>query len=144
MMCGPVLIQWFAPVGLAAYGSVLLASVPPSSMYMNPTLPTVGAVWPAQAWTQSMAFLSIHMGSGPGVAGLSGIQVNPFVPLRSVRILPSASMVPTVAFLATLAGAALMALLIRSASLGAAFFSCAFAMRHRASAAQATPLAITL
>src|ERR1700730_5923792 len=122
-MGGPVLIQWFAPVGLAAYGSVLLASVPPASMYMNPTLPTVGAVWPAHAWTQSMAFLSMHMGSGPGVAGLSGIQVNPLVPVRKVRILPSASIVTMVAFLPTLAGAALMALLMRSASLGAAFFS---------------------
>src|SRR3984893_5469844 len=113
-------------------------------MYMNPTLPTVGAVWPAQAWTQSMAFLSIHMGSGPGVAGFSGTPLNPFVPLLSVRILPSSSIVTMVAFLATLAGAALMALLIRSASLGAAFLSSAFATRHRASVAQATPLAITL
>src|SRR5216684_5236982 len=91
-----------------------------------------------------MAFLSIHMGSGPGVAGLSGIQVNPLVPLRSVRILPSASIATMVAFLATLAGAALMALLTRSASLGAVFFSSAFATRLSASAAQATPPAITL
>src|ERR1022692_1801609 len=39
MMCGPVLIQWLAAVGFAAYGSVLLASVPPASMYINPTCP---------------------------------------------------------------------------------------------------------
>src|SRR6202035_2510876 len=142
MMCGPVLIQWLVAVGFAAYGSVLLASVPPSSMYMNPTLPTVGEMWLAHACTQSMAFLSIHMGSGPGVAGLSGMQVNPLVPLRSVRILP-ASIVTMVAFLATLAGAALMALLIRSASLGAGFFSSAFATRDKASIAHATPPAIT-
>ncbi len=110
---------------------------------MNPTLPTVGDVWFTQAWTQSMAFLSMHMGSGPGVAGLSGMQVNPLVPLRSVRILPSASIATMVAFLPTFAGAALMALFIRSASLGAGFFCCAFAMRHRANAAQAATPAIT-
>src|SRR6202035_5984618 len=126
MMCGPVLIQWLVAVGFAAYGSVLLASVPPSSMYMNPTLPTVGEMWLAHACTQSMAFLSIHMGSGPGVAGLSGMQVNPLVPLRSVRILPSASIVTMVAFLPTLAGAAFMALLINAASVGAVFLSLAF------------------
>src|ERR1700692_1345856 len=91
-----------------------------------------------------MAFLSMHMGSGPGVAGLSGIHVNSLVPLRSVRILPWASIVTMVAFLATPAGAALMALFIRSASLGAGFLSSAFATRHRASIAQATPLTITL
>src|ERR1700688_3337272 len=91
-----------------------------------------------------MAFLSMHMGSGPGVAGLSGMQVNPLLPLRSVRILPSASIVTMVAFLPTPAGAAFMALLIRSASLGAVFLSWAFARRHRANVAQATPLAITL
>src|SRR5258708_7299826 len=99
-------------------------------MYMHPTLPTVGDGWVTHACTQSMAFLSMHMGSGPGVAGLSGMQVNPLLPLRSVRILPSASIATMEAFLATLAGAALMALLMRSASLGTVFFSCAFALRH--------------
>src|SRR3979411_1294039 len=62
----------------------------------------------------------MHIGSGPGVAGLSGMQVKPFVPLRSVRILPSASMATIVAFLPTAAGAALIALLIMSASARAA------------------------
>src|ERR1700736_1649223 len=60
----------------------------------------------------------MHIGSGPGVAALSGIQVKPFVPLRSVRILPSASIATIVAFLLTAAGAALIALLINSASVG--------------------------
>src|SRR6202035_838802 len=62
----------------------------------------------------------MHIGSGPGVAGLSGMQVKPFVPLRSVRIFPSASIATIVAFLPTAAGAALIALLISSASDGAA------------------------
>jgi len=60
--------------------------------------------------------------------------------LAQRRILPSASIATMVAFLPTFAGAALMALFIRSASLGAGFFSCAFAMRHRANAAQAQRL----
>src|SRR5580704_2597589 len=85
-----------------------------------PTLPAVGVLWPTQAWTHSIALASAHIGSGPGVAGLSGMQVKPLVPLRSVRILPSASIATMVAFLPTAAGAALMALLISSASLGAA------------------------
>src|SRR5205085_2737838 len=72
-----------------------------------------------------MALASMHMGSGPGVAGLSGMQVNPFFPSRSVRIFPPASIATTVAPLATLAGAAFMALAMSSASLGfaAAFFA---------------------
>src|SRR2546428_482417 len=68
----------------------------------------------------------MHIGSGPGVVGLSGIHVNPFVPLRRVRMLPSDSIATTVAPFATLAGAAFMALAIRLASLGfAAFLSAA-------------------
>src|SRR6478736_6178994 len=110
MMCGPVLIQWLLAVGLVAQGSVLLASVPPASMYMKPTLPAGGAFFSTHAMTQSTDCLSMHMGSGPGVAGLSGMQVKPLVPLRSVRILPSASMTMTVASFATLAGAAFIAL----------------------------------
>src|SRR3989344_5949707 len=81
-------------------------------MYMKPTFPGVGFLCPTHAWTQSMAFLSMHMGSGPGVAGLSGMQVKPFFPSRSVRILPSASMATMVAPFETFAGAADMALAI--------------------------------
>src|SRR5207344_2389501 len=92
--------------GFSAYGSVLLASVPPASMYMRPTLPAGGVLCSTHAMTQSAAFLSKHMGSGPGVAGLSGMQVKPFVPLRRVRIFPWASMATMVAPFATLAGAA--------------------------------------
>src|ERR1039457_580895 len=110
MMCGPVLIQWLAVVGFAAYGSVLLASVPPASMYINPTFPAGGVLWFRYASIQSPAFLSQHIGSGPGVAGLSGIQVKLLDPLRSVRIPPVGSGATMVAFSATFLGAAFMAL----------------------------------
>src|SRR5258708_38956245 len=94
-------------------------------MYIKPTLPAAGGLWSIQECTQAMALASMHIGSGPGVAGLSGMQVNPFVPLRIVRILPSASIATNVAPFATLAGAAFIALAMSSASLGgaAAFFA---------------------
>src|SRR5450631_573979 len=116
MMCGPVLIQWLAVLGFAAYGSVLLASVPPDSMYINPTFPAGGVLWFRYASIQSPAFLSQHIGSGPGVSGLSGIQVKPLVPLRSVRIPPLGSGATMVAFSATFLGAAFMALAVSSSS----------------------------
>src|SRR5215469_17801186 len=68
-----------------------------------------------------MAAGSIHIGSGPGVAGLSGMHVKLFVPFRSVRIFPSASIATIVACLPTFGGAADSALAISSASVGAAF-----------------------
>src|SRR5258706_8924041 len=125
MMCGPVLRQWLLAVGFVAYGSVLLASVSPASMYMKPALPVAGGWWPIQECNQAMALASMHIGSGPGVAGLSGMQVKPFVPLRSVRREPLASMATNVAPFATLAGAAFIALAMSSASLSgaAAFFA---------------------
>src|SRR6476659_2675514 len=88
-------------------------------MYMKPTLPCGGSLCPIQAPAQANAFLSMHIGSGPGVAGLSAIQVKPFVPWRSVRILPSASIAMMVASFETFAGAARCALAISWASLGA-------------------------
>src|SRR5215469_943545 len=94
-------------------------------MYMNPTLPGVGGLWPIQAPAHSIAFLSRHIGSGPGVVGLSGMQVQPLVPCRIVRILPSASIATMVAFLLIDCGAALIALLMSSASVGPAFLSLA-------------------
>src|SRR5690242_16872051 len=115
MTCGPVLIQWL-PSGLVAYGSVLLASVPPSSMYIRPTLPTGGVAWDSQACTQASAALSAHIGSGPGVAGASGMQVNPLVPWRNVRMLPSDCMAMMVAWRPTPGGAARMALAMSPAS----------------------------
>src|SRR5262249_4375948 len=89
-------------------------------MYMNPTFPVGGVLWFIQASAHAPALASMHIGSGPGVPGLSGMHVQPFVPLRIVTILPSAVMLTIAAFFATLIGAALMALLMRSASLGAA------------------------
>src|SRR5437870_3414055 len=93
-------------------------------MYMNPTLPAGGVWWLIHACAHSIELASRHIGSGPGVTGLSGMQVKPFVPLKSVRIVPSASIVTIVAPFATLGGAAFFALAISSASVGfaAAFF----------------------
>src|SRR5947208_3501631 len=79
-------------------------------MYMNPTFPVGGGWCPIQAFAHSIAFASKHIGSGPGVAGLSGMQVHPSVPLPSVRIVPTDAIVPTVASSATLAGATFLAL----------------------------------
>src|SRR5215475_9966323 len=67
-----------------------------------------------------MAAGSMHIGSGPGVAGLSGMQVKLLVPLRRVRIFPGESMATIVACLPTLGGAADSALAINCASVGAA------------------------
>src|SRR6185312_12795454 len=119
MRCGPVLIQWLLASGFCAYGSVLLASVPPSSMYIRPSLPVGGGLCAIQAFAHSIAFASMHIGSGPGVVGLSGMQVNALLPLRRVRMVPSAFATTTVAILATCVGAARIALAIICASLGA-------------------------
>src|SRR5262245_48327666 len=62
-----------------------------------------------------MPFLSRHMGSTPG-EGLSGMQVNPLVPSRSIFIPPFSSIAMMVASFATASGAADIALLIMSAS----------------------------
>jgi hypothetical protein len=62
----------------------------------------------------------MHIGSGPGVAGASGMQVQPLVPWRSVFIAPFASTVTTEAACAIAAGAAVSALAIGSFELGAA------------------------
>src|SRR5947207_12501702 len=119
MTCGPVLIQWLAAVGLAAYGSVLLASVPPGSMYMRPIFAAGGVWWCRYASIHAPAFLSQHIGSGPGVSGLSGMHVKPSLPLRSVRIPPFGSGATMVASSATFLGAAFMALAISPSSVGA-------------------------
>src|SRR5581483_3339178 len=87
-------------------------------MYMKPTLPAAGVLCPIHAPAHANAFLSMHIGSGPGVAGESGMQVNPLWPSRNVRILPSALIVMIVASFDTAAGAARSALAISCASLG--------------------------
>src|SRR5918993_1703991 len=119
MTCGPVLIQLLFSVGFCACGSVLLASLPPANMYMKPILFAGGVCFVSHACTHAMAFSSPHIGSGPGVAGLSAIQVKLLVPLRTVRILPSADASITVASLPIADGAADIALLM-SASCDAA------------------------
>src|SRR5437879_5851951 len=82
----------------------------------------------------------MHIGSGPGVAGLSGMQVKLLVPLRTVRILPPSSMTTIVACLPTLGGAADSALAMSSASVGpglaAVALSAGFAGASAAGAAQ--------
>src|SRR5262245_49800166 len=88
-------------------------------MYITPVF-FGGSACLAQAITQSMALASMHIGSGPGVVGLSGMQVKPFSPLRSVRMAPAASMAITVAPLPTASGAAFMALATSASSEGPA------------------------
>src|SRR5690348_4066807 len=92
-------------------------------MYMKPTLPLAGVLCPIHAPAHSNAFLSMHIGSGPGVAGESGMQVQPLRPSRKVRILPSVPTATMVASFATAAGAARWALAINWASLGALVFA---------------------
>src|SRR4029077_8885358 len=111
-------------------------------MYMKPTLFDGGGLCPTQASIHSIAFLSAHIGSGPGVAGLSGMQVNPLLPLRSV-CMPLSSMVTTVAPLATLAGAAPVALAMSWASLGAFLAGAAFSAAN-ADAASAASNAVAI
>src|SRR5437588_547444 len=83
-----------------------------------------------------MAAGSMHIGSGPGVAGLSGMQVKLLVPLRTVRILPPSSMTTIVACLPTLGGAADSALAMSCASVGPGLAAAGFAGASAASAAQ--------
>src|SRR3954454_20296057 len=85
-------------------------------MYMTPTAPAGGVLCSIHASAHLPAFASKHIGSGPGVAGLSGMQVQPLVPLRSVFIAPLASAVMMVALPETEAGAADCALAINAAS----------------------------
>src|ERR1700758_5089111 len=77
----------------------------------------------------------MHIGSGPGVAGLSGMHVKLLVPLRTVRILPPSSMTTIVACLPTFGGAADSALAMSLASLGAALAAAAFAAGWSAASA---------
>src|SRR5258708_2116359 len=95
-------------------------------MYMKPTFPAAGFFFSIQACAHSMAAGSMHIGSGPGVVGLSGMHVKAFVPLRMVRILPSASTATIVAFFPTFGGAADSALAMSSASVGVGFAAAAF------------------
>src|SRR6478672_7100107 len=88
-------------------------------MYIRPTLPVGGGLWPIHAPAHCIADWSMHIGSGPGVVGLSAMQVKPLVPGRTVRKVPSGCGATTAAPAATLGGAACIALAMRSASDGA-------------------------
>src|SRR5579884_48674 len=83
-------------------------------MYMTPGTPSGGGLWPISACTHLAAFASMHIGSGPGVCGSSGMHVHPFFPGRSVFIAPEASAAMIVASRASAAGAADSALAIGS------------------------------
>src|SRR4249919_1638962 len=83
-------------------------------MYISPTLPEGGGLWPIHAPAHVSAEASMHIGSGPGVVGLSAMQVKPLVPARTVRRVPSGFAATTAAPAATLAGAACIALRMSS------------------------------
>src|SRR3984893_3407559 len=85
-------------------------------MYMKPTLFFGGSFLFSQASTHSIAFRSAHIGSGPGVLGLSAMQVNWLLPWRTTRIFPSESTSMIVASFPIACGAADMALLMISSS----------------------------
>src|SRR5688500_11247924 len=59
-------------------------------MYITPTVLAGGVFLPIHAIAHSTAFASMHIGSGPGVTGLSGMHVQPFDTSRRVFIAPSA------------------------------------------------------
>src|SRR3954467_1823558 len=94
---------------------MLLASVPPASMYISPTAFAGGVRCSIQAIAQPIAFSSMHIGSGPGVAGLSAMQVKPLWPRRTVRM-PLAPIATIVAPRPIAGGAADIALAIKAES----------------------------
>src|SRR4051794_17037009 len=105
MTCGPVSTHLpFA--GFSPHGSMLLASLPPWSMYIRPTLLAGGGLCAIHASAHFMPLASMHIGSFPGVCGLSGMQVQPLVPWRTVVTAPLASIVMIAASCAIDAGAA--------------------------------------
>src|SRR5688572_32807284 len=83
-------------------------------MYITPTVLAGGAFLPIQAIAHSPALASMHIGSGPGVTGLSGMQVQPLEPSRRVFIAPSAPAWTMAALPEMDSGAAAMALWIGS------------------------------
>src|ERR1700730_10578224 len=85
-------------------------------MYMKPTLLLGGSFLFSQASIHSIAFRSAHIGSGPGVLGLSAMHVNWLLPFRPIRIFPSDPTSMIVAPFPIASGAADMALLMSSSS----------------------------
>src|SRR6476659_6499501 len=91
-------------------------------MYIRPTVPLGGGLCAIHAAAHFPALASKHIGSGPGVSGASGMQVQPLVPLRTVVIAPFASTVTTEASCAIAAGAADSALATGSLAASVAVF----------------------
>src|SRR3546814_221331 len=110
MTCGPVSTHSWPSAGFVPNGSMLLASLPPASMYISPTLLAGGVLCAIHASAHLSALASMHIGSLPGVLGLSGMQVQPFLPSRSTLIVPSGLAATMTAPSAIVAGAAAMAL----------------------------------
>src|SRR5215510_13964944 len=90
-------------------------------MYIKPTLLAGGGAFESHACTHSMALASAHIASGPGVLGLSAMHVKLLLPLRMLRILPSAVISTIAASFEMAAGAADIALLMIAAS---SLFAC--------------------
>ena len=86
----------------------------------------------------------MHIGSGPGVVGLSAMQVKPLLPLRTVRNVPSGCGATTVASADTLAGAACIALAMSSASEGVALPAGGFPLSAYADGAVQRPSAAVI
>src|SRR5690349_1346494 len=108
---------------------------------MKPTLLVGGDLWSTYAWIHSIALASPHIGSGPGVSGLSAMHVKPLVPLRTTRTLPSLPIAMTVEFFATASGAADIALLMISSSLIGVIAPCCCACEDVVTAAMSRPAA---
>src|SRR5688500_743760 len=79
-------------------------------MYITPTVFAGGVFLPIHAIAHWPALASMHIGSGPGVTGLSGMQVQPLDPSRRVFIAPSAPAWTMAALPEMESGAAAMAL----------------------------------
>ena len=121
MTCGPVLTQSLSAVGLGRIG-IGVAGVGAAFEHVHHADRALAAAAcdATQASTHLPALASKHIGSGPGVVGLSGMQVQPLLPLRKVFIVPSALAWTIVALPEIDAGAADRALADRIGLIGAA------------------------
>src|SRR6185369_6736167 len=108
-------------------------------MYITPTVPVGGVFLPIHAAAHLAALVSMHIGSGPGVTGLSPMQVQPFLPSRMTFIAPLASMVAIAASWAIAAGAADSALATGSLD-AVALDSASAALPPAAASLPASPL----
>src|SRR6476620_5865717 len=111
MTCRPVLTQLLSGVSSLAYGSVLLVPASPFSMYIHPVFCGAGP-FSCQAFAQSIAALSAHIGAPPG-----SLQVHPLLPSRTTVSLLTDPILMTGACSTTLGGAAPFKSVMSSTSL---------------------------